>query len=272
MMWKWPRPRTSGTWRTTTRGLRCAGPVLQAPPQAHNTPQDRNHRAMRGTDEPPHQIYPWCAALARQRLLRRVCGHRQLSGARRPVARAFRVITAGLAVHHLGRARPAAPTHPPAAPPTVNPARPWWHLALLLAVSTAHAGRQTTLRSPEPGVLCDRHLCANDQGISRPLTEKHRGPQPTTKLFSPSRAQPVLAGRLRPDRVQLRQRRFLRRERAAMPQPSVLRRRWPAQRGREQEIHPAAVWPMNCRLASGWPQADPTVAPAMAVGITHDVV
>ncbi|MCW5238684.1 YcgJ family protein [Verminephrobacter eiseniae] len=66
----------------------------------------------------------------------------------------------------------------------MNPARLCCYLALLLAVSTAHAGRQTTLRSPAPGVLCDRHLCANGQGISRPLTEKHLGPKTATKLFS----------------------------------------------------------------------------------------
>lgn len=62
--------------------------------------------------------------------------------------------------------------------------RLWLCLALLLTISTAHAGRKTTLRSPQPGVLCDRYVCANDQGISRALTEKHLGPKTAAKLFS----------------------------------------------------------------------------------------
>ncbi|WP_265664501.1 YcgJ family protein [Verminephrobacter aporrectodeae] len=59
-------------------------------------------------------------------------------------------------------------------------------LALLLAVSAipAHAGRRAALRAPEPGVLCDRYVCANDQGISRSLTEKYLGKKTATKLFS----------------------------------------------------------------------------------------
>lgn len=59
-------------------------------------------------------------------------------------------------------------------------------LALLLAVSAipVHAGQRATLRSPEPGVLCDRHLCVNDEGVSRGLTEKYLGRKAATNLFS----------------------------------------------------------------------------------------
>lgn len=59
-------------------------------------------------------------------------------------------------------------------------------LALLMTVSVvpAYAGKQTTLRSPESGVLCDRYVCANDKGISRELTEKYLGTKTATKVFS----------------------------------------------------------------------------------------
>lgn len=50
-------------------------------------------------------------------------------------------------------------------------------LALLLAVSVTpvHAKQRASLKSPAPGVLCDRYLCANDKGVSRKLTEKYLG-------------------------------------------------------------------------------------------------
>ncbi|WP_324733599.1 YcgJ family protein [Pseudomonas paeninsulae] len=59
-------------------------------------------------------------------------------------------------------------------------------LTLLLAVSAipTHAGQRAPLRSPEPGVLCDRYLCVNDKGVSRKLTEKYLSKKAATKLFS----------------------------------------------------------------------------------------
>lgn len=50
-------------------------------------------------------------------------------------------------------------------------------LAMLLAGSalSAHAAQGAVVRSPAPGVLCDRYVCANDQGISRALTRKYLG-------------------------------------------------------------------------------------------------
>ncbi|CAB3801636.1 hypothetical protein LMG28688_05398 [Paraburkholderia caffeinitolerans] len=51
------------------------------------------------------------------------------------------------------------------------------------ATIPAHAG-QKTLRSPERGVLCDRYFCADDQGISRALTEKYLGQRAARKVFS----------------------------------------------------------------------------------------
>lgn len=61
-------------------------------------------------------------------------------------------------------------------------------LSLILSLSgvvmPADAGQRNWLRSPEPGVLCDRYVCANDKGISRNLTERHLGKKAATKLFS----------------------------------------------------------------------------------------
>lgn len=50
-------------------------------------------------------------------------------------------------------------------------------LAVLLAghALPAHAAQGASVRSPAPGVLCDRYVCANDQGISRELTRKYLG-------------------------------------------------------------------------------------------------
>lgn len=60
-------------------------------------------------------------------------------------------------------------------------------LAMLLAASVmpAQAQQKVVLKSPEPGVLCDRYLCADGKsGVSRELTEKHLGKKAATKLFS----------------------------------------------------------------------------------------
>ncbi|VVP43724.1 YcgJ family protein [Pseudomonas fluorescens] len=48
-------------------------------------------------------------------------------------------------------------------------------LIVLAAVSAlpAYAGKQAALRSPEPGVLCDQYICANDKGLSRELMKKY---------------------------------------------------------------------------------------------------
>lgn len=43
---------------------------------------------------------------------------------------------------------------------------------------------QKAIRSPERGVLCDRYVCANDEGISRELTEKYLGKRVATKAFA----------------------------------------------------------------------------------------
>ncbi|KQN54471.1 hypothetical protein ASE98_15950 [Pseudomonas sp. Leaf48] len=61
-------------------------------------------------------------------------------------------------------------------------------LSLLLAMTvmpTAHARQAADNKSPAPGVLCDRYVCANDQGISRELTAKYLGEKAASnKLFS----------------------------------------------------------------------------------------
>ncbi|MHA3902443.1 YcgJ family protein [Castellaniella sp. WN] len=60
-------------------------------------------------------------------------------------------------------------------------------LALLLATSVmpAHAKQRTSLRSPAPGVLCDRYTCANGtDGVSHELTEKYLGKKAATRLYS----------------------------------------------------------------------------------------
>ena len=56
--------------------------------------------------------------------------------------------------------------------------------ALLLAVVTVHthASKPTALWSPTPGVLCDRHVCADGTGISVVLTKKHLGKNAATRL------------------------------------------------------------------------------------------
>ncbi len=60
-------------------------------------------------------------------------------------------------------------------------------LALLLAmgVMPTHAKQRAAIQSPAPGVLCDRYVCANDQGISRELTAKYLGRKAASNtLFS----------------------------------------------------------------------------------------
>jgi len=48
-------------------------------------------------------------------------------------------------------------------------------LTLVGAITPVQAQQPASLRSPEPGVLCDQYVCADDKGISRALTEKHLG-------------------------------------------------------------------------------------------------
>ena len=58
-------------------------------------------------------------------------------------------------------------------------------MLLAASVMPAHAQRKTALKSPEPGVLCDRYLCVDgNNGVSRELTEKYLGKQAATRLFS----------------------------------------------------------------------------------------
>lgn len=66
-------------------------------------------------------------------------------------------------------------------------------LVMLLGASPipARAGKPATLRSPEPGVLCDRYMCANDKGVSRDLTEKYLGKQAANRIFSQGEFDPT---------------------------------------------------------------------------------
>jgi len=66
-------------------------------------------------------------------------------------------------------------------------------LALLLATATAMATATATaaragvagrIRSPARGVLCDRYLCADEQGVSRRLTQRYLGEKAAARLFS----------------------------------------------------------------------------------------
>lgn len=69
-----------------------------------------------------------------------------------------------------------------------SPVLPALCLALALAAPAAQAtNRRAALRQPEPGVLCDRHVCADAQGVSRALTEKHLGKKrAANKMFDMS--------------------------------------------------------------------------------------
>ncbi|RAY79762.1 hypothetical protein DP190_21130 [Enterobacter cloacae] len=59
-------------------------------------------------------------------------------------------------------------------------------LSLSIIVSLpVQAAQNNNLRSPEPGVLCDRHVCASgSEGISRVLTEKYLGKKVAARRFS----------------------------------------------------------------------------------------
>ncbi|AIJ10079.1 MULTISPECIES: YcgJ family protein [Edwardsiella] len=61
----------------------------------------------------------------------------------------------------------------------------WFSTALLLALpAAAYAASPEALRSPRVGVLCDRYLCADSQGISRTLTEQYLGRAVAQGLFA----------------------------------------------------------------------------------------
>lgn len=57
-------------------------------------------------------------------------------------------------------------------------------LLLTAPMLSALAGKHTTPRSPELGVLCDRYVCANNNGLSRELTERYLGKKSAAKLVS----------------------------------------------------------------------------------------
>jgi hypothetical protein len=57
-------------------------------------------------------------------------------------------------------------------------------LSLVASVGIADAGQPSSVRSPVRGVLCDRHICANDQGLSRELTAKYLGRAAARRLES----------------------------------------------------------------------------------------
>lgn len=58
-------------------------------------------------------------------------------------------------------------------------------LSLAVSVTPVHAKQRAALQSPEPGVLCDRYVCANGtNGVSRELTEKYLGKKAVTRLYS----------------------------------------------------------------------------------------
>ncbi|HEY9134150.1 MAG TPA: YcgJ family protein [Dyella sp.] len=55
---------------------------------------------------------------------------------------------------------------------------------LSLPMLSAYASNAPALHSPTHGVLCDRHMCADEKGISRELTAKYLGEKTAAKLFS----------------------------------------------------------------------------------------
>ncbi|CAJ9632701.1 prophage protein [Burkholderia pseudomallei] len=58
-------------------------------------------------------------------------------------------------------------------------------LPLIAIAASAHAQpRHPAVYSPAAGVLCDRYVCADDQGISRVLTERYLGKRVAAKAFS----------------------------------------------------------------------------------------
>lgn len=58
--------------------------------------------------------------------------------------------------------------------------------AALLVASAVAVGAQAkaSLRSPAPGVLCDRYMCANGEGVSRQLTTQYLGKGTADRLFA----------------------------------------------------------------------------------------
>lgn len=62
---------------------------------------------------------------------------------------------------------------------------------LVVLVMPADAGQAGAVRSPARGVLCDRYLCANDNGVSRELTARYLGTRAAAKLFSQGEFDPT---------------------------------------------------------------------------------
>jgi hypothetical protein len=59
---------------------------------------------------------------------------------------------------------------------------PKFSVILLLALSAC--AQREAVYSPETGVLCDQYVCANDNGISRELTQRHLGEEAANRVFS----------------------------------------------------------------------------------------
>lgn len=57
-------------------------------------------------------------------------------------------------------------------------------LLIALIAVPAQAERKSAVRLAEPGVLCDRYVCANKKGLSRVLTEKHNGMRTAMNAFA----------------------------------------------------------------------------------------
>ncbi|ALR75862.1 YcgJ family protein [[Enterobacter] lignolyticus] len=63
--------------------------------------------------------------------------------------------------------------------------RAWGLLALLgVAACAGAAGSKQALKTPVPGVVCDKYVCADSNGLSAPLTEKYLGKNAGKKLAS----------------------------------------------------------------------------------------
>lgn len=54
---------------------------------------------------------------------------------------------------------------------------------LCLALFPPIASADPALKSPEPGVLCDKYSCADSNGLSKPLTLKYVGKAAVKKVF-----------------------------------------------------------------------------------------
>ncbi|WCK69157.1 YcgJ family protein [Agrobacterium tumefaciens] len=55
---------------------------------------------------------------------------------------------------------------------------------VIVTAIPAVAGTTKSVRSPQPGVLCDQYMCVDASGVSRTLTEKFRGATAAMKLFA----------------------------------------------------------------------------------------